>query len=40
MNNVAKDYQKWFDDLYQVYLSTDGKTPGWHYVNKKIRVKE
>jgi glycosyltransferase involved in cell wall biosynthesis len=30
MDNVAKEYQKWFEDLYQVYLSTDGKTKGWH----------
>ena len=32
MDNVAKEYQKWFEDLYQVYLSTDGKTKGWNYL--------
>jgi glycosyltransferase involved in cell wall biosynthesis len=34
MQNVAQDYQKWFEDLYQVYLSTDGKTKGWSFVRK------
>ena len=29
MDNVKLEYQKWFDDLYQVWLSTDGKTKGW-----------
>lgn len=33
MENVVKDYQKWFDDLYRVYLSTDGKKRGWHHVS-------
>jgi glycosyltransferase involved in cell wall biosynthesis len=32
MDNVKLEYQKWFSDLYQVYLSTDGKTRGWSYV--------
>lgn len=32
MDTVKYDFQKWFDDLYQVYLSTDGKTKGWSYV--------
>lgn len=32
MENVALDFQKWFDDLYQLYLSTDGKTRGWSFV--------
>jgi glycosyltransferase involved in cell wall biosynthesis len=32
MKNVALEYQKWFNDLYQVYLSTDGKTKGWGYI--------
>jgi glycosyltransferase involved in cell wall biosynthesis len=32
MDNVAKEYQKWFSQLYQVYLSTDGKTKGWGYL--------
>lgn len=32
MENVALDFQKWFDDLYRVYLSTDGKTKGWSFV--------
>ncbi len=30
MDSVKLEYQRWFEDLYQVYLSTDGKTPGWH----------
>jgi len=34
MDNVKWEFQKWFDDLYQVYLSTDGKTPGWNFVKK------
>ncbi len=32
MDNVKLEYQRWFEDLYQVYRSTDGKTPGWHYL--------
>jgi len=32
MENIAQEYQKWFSDLYQVYLSTDGKTKGWSYM--------
>jgi hypothetical protein len=32
MDNVKYEYQKWFQDLYQLYLSTDGKTPGWSYL--------
>ena len=32
MDNVKYEFQKWFDDLHQVYLSTDGKTKGWGHV--------
>lgn len=31
-SRVSIQYQKWFSDLYQVYLSTDGKTKGWSYI--------
>ena len=33
--NVAKLYTKWFDDLYQVYLSTTDKNiKGWHFIKE------
>lgn len=32
MDNVKMEFQQWFEDIYQVYLSTDGDTPGWHYI--------
>jgi hypothetical protein len=32
MDNVKMEFQQWFEDIYQVYLSTDGETPGWHYI--------
>lgn len=32
MDNVKWEFQKWFGDLHQVYLSTDGKTKGWNFV--------
>lgn len=32
MESVKFEFQKWFEDLYQVYLSTDGVTPGWHFL--------
>lgn len=36
MDNVKLEFQKWFDDLYQVYLSTkDPQIKGWHNVLKK-----
>jgi glycosyltransferase involved in cell wall biosynthesis len=32
MDNVQWEFQKWFDDLYQWYLSTlNSNTKGWHY---------
>jgi glycosyltransferase involved in cell wall biosynthesis len=34
MDNVRWEFDKWYRDLYQVYLSLDGVTPGWHYVAK------
>jgi len=34
MPNIQNDLERWFRDLYQVYLSTDGKTPGWNYIEK------
>lgn len=33
MENVNKLFEKWWSDLYQVYLSTDGKTKGWYNIN-------
>lgn len=36
MNNVKYEYQKWFDDLYNVYESTKDTTKqGWHRVTIK-----
>jgi glycosyltransferase involved in cell wall biosynthesis len=33
LEEVSKLYQKWFDDLMQVYKSTkDPKVKGWHYI--------
>jgi len=33
MDNVKWDYQKWFEDLYRVYLSAIDKTqPGWMWL--------
>lgn len=32
MCNVKHEFQKWFDDLYQVYLSTKGAAKGWHHI--------
>jgi glycosyltransferase involved in cell wall biosynthesis len=33
MDNVKLMYQKWFEDLYQVYLSTtDSNIKGWHHL--------
>lgn len=33
MEEVSKLYQKWFEDLYQVYLSTtDTNIKGWHHI--------
>lgn len=33
MYNVRWQYQRWFEDLYQVYLSSvDSTVPGWHNV--------
>lgn len=35
LESVSKKYQKWFDDLYQVYLSTLGTgIKGWHYIEE------
>lgn len=35
MDNVKYDFQKWFEDLYQVYLSaTQEGVAGWHHVEK------
>lgn len=33
MDNVRWEYQKWFEDLYQVYLSAiNPGTKGWHHI--------
>jgi len=35
MDRVKWEFQQWFDDLFQVYLSTlDTRTKGWHYIGK------
>lgn len=37
MDNVRWQFQKWFDDLYQVYLSTfDPDAKGWYYVDSSF----
>lgn len=34
MKSVSKEYGRWFDDLYQWYLSTtDNNIKGWHYID-------
>lgn len=34
MDRVMQDYQKWFDDLYQLYLSSkDSSIKGWHFLD-------
>jgi glycosyltransferase involved in cell wall biosynthesis len=33
MDRVALDYERWFEDLYQLYLSTKNPTvKGWHHL--------
>jgi glycosyltransferase involved in cell wall biosynthesis len=33
MDNVKHEYQRWFDDLHQLYLSSkDSGAKGWHYL--------
>ena len=33
MDNIKWEFQKWFSDLYQVYLSAQNpKVKGWHYL--------
>lgn len=35
MNRVKWEYEKWFDDLFQLYLSSkDDKVKGWHYIRQ------
>lgn len=35
IDNVQWEFQKWFEDLYQVYLSTLGTgIKGWHHIRK------
>jgi glycosyltransferase involved in cell wall biosynthesis/mannosyltransferase OCH1-like enzyme len=35
--NVSAKYQKWFEDIHQLYLSTlDSNVKGWHYLSDKI----
>lgn len=34
LGQVKYEFQKWFDDLYQVYLSTTNSTiKGWHFIS-------
>jgi hypothetical protein len=36
MENVKWEYEKWFDDIYQLYLSTiDEKIKGWHHIREE-----
>lgn len=35
MDNVKWEFQKWFDDLHQLYLSAqDSNVKGWHHIEK------
>lgn len=35
MENVKWEFQKWFDDCHQLFLSTqDSSIKGWHYINE------
>lgn len=39
LESVSKQYQKWFSDLYQLYLSSkDPKVLGWHYIKHTNQV--
>ncbi len=39
MKNVSEEYQRWFDDLHQLYLSTtDPQIKGWHFIDWKNQV--
>jgi glycosyltransferase involved in cell wall biosynthesis len=39
LHSVQKEYQRWFDDLHQLYLSTtDPQIKGWHYINWEEQV--
>jgi len=35
MDRIALDFQRWFEDLYQLYLSTKGEK-GWSYIPKVL----
>jgi len=36
MDNIKWEYQKWFENLYQLYLSAvDTKAKGWHFINEE-----
>lgn len=36
MDHKKWEFQKWFDDLYQLYLSAqDNKIKGWHHIRKQ-----
>lgn len=34
MDNVKLEFQKWFEDLYRLFLSTKGTSKGWHYLGE------
>jgi len=39
MDNVKLEFEKWFDDLYQVYESAaDNKKKGWHRLKKQPKT--
>ena len=37
MDNVKWQYQRWFEDLYQLYLSAkDSNIKGWHHIRQSV----
>lgn len=38
MDNVKQQFEKWFQDLFQLYLSTtNSNIKGWHHINNTFR---
>lgn len=35
IDNVKWEFQRWFEDLYQLYLSTMGEIKGWHNLKQE-----
>ena len=40
MDNVKHEFEKWFRDLYEVYLSRTGKSAGWYALDESPLAKE